>query len=187
MRAKFILSEQSHLLGDALSKIELPDGIMIRAVAFDTDIGRAQQMIADRDEDSIVPTYGMSTADDPGELCLVAERGEDLIGQISCTIEALGGAGTNIELWVSGLFVTRPERGYGVSRAIGEAAVALCEAWRRQIATNLDRGPVGAISVSADTLPGSAGETVIERMVLLCENLEEQAEMENSMSGAPGP
>lgn len=187
MPAKFVLCAQNQLLEDVLSEAVLPEGITIRAVDFGADLKKISRLALDRDLDTMSPAYGMSPADVPGEICLVAERDGDLIGQISCTVEALGSVQTNIDLWVTGVFVTGPERGHGVSRALGAAAVALCERWRRQTAAGLGRGPMGAISVSADTLPGSKGEAVIERMTHRCEDLEEQAAEEADLRAVPKP
>jgi GNAT superfamily N-acetyltransferase len=175
MLAKFTLEEQSTLLPAALEGVEVPAGVSIRPVAFDTDIKRITDLVLDFGVDVINPAYGMAPETEPGELCLIAERDDRLVGQISCKIEALGRTQTNIDLWVTGVFVSAHARREGIGQALGQAAIGFCETWRRQVARDHDRNAYGSINVSADTEPDSAGNALIMQLEQICLDLEDRA------------
>lgn len=174
MLAKFTLKDQVSLLDPVIDGLALPAGVTIRPVMFDGDIDRVSDLILDFGVDTINPAYGMAPETTPGEICLVAERGGRLAGQISCSVEALGKSQTNIDLWVTGIFVSSHLRREGIGLALGQAALGLCEAWRRQLATELGRNAYGSINISGDTEPGTAGEAIISRLEDLCLELEEE-------------
>lgn len=175
MVAKFILAEQADTFKSVVDRMDLPEGLTLRPISFETDMTRISDMILDFGKDSIDPAYGMSPETDPDTLCLVAERDGRLLGQISCSLDVLGQSQTNIDLWVTGVFVSSHARGQGLSKLLGNAALGMVEAWRRQVAADLGRNPYGSISVSADTEPDTAGDILIEKMQDKCLELEDLA------------
>ncbi len=180
---RFVLSQHPEMVYSVISTIDIPDDVEIRAVDFQSDIRRIGEMENDFGSDRIEPSYGMMTEDDDDEICLVAEKDGRLVGQISCSIAVSGDTNTDADLWVSGIFVSYPERGQGISVAMGMAAIMICEKWRRHVAALRGHDPEGCISVDADTEPGSAAEAVIDRcreFALLLEN--EISEMKDDMA-----
>ena len=99
----------------------------------------------------------MTSSDCSDELTLIATRNEAPIGHISASFELMGQTQTNLDLWVSGVFVASGERKKGIGAALGKAMMQTAEAWRRQVAHTRGMTPLGEIMVSGDTEPDSGG------------------------------
>jgi GNAT superfamily N-acetyltransferase len=159
----FSLSAYPDLVDTAINGILAPDGVEIRPVRFATDILHCQEMETSLSGDRIHPAYGMAAEDEENTICLIAERDGNIVGQISCEAEISGTTEASAELWVSGVFVSAPERGQGIGFTLGSAAIMICEGWRQLAASKYGIGLEGGVDVSADTQPGSGGDVLIDR------------------------
>ena len=160
----FFANENAALLQEAIAKVETPNGVSIRVVEFETDLQAITDLPMNRFVDTIHPAYGMTSSDCSDELTLIATRNEAPIGHISASFELMGQSQTNLDLWVSGVFVASGERRKGIATALGKAMMQTAEAWRRQVAHTRGMNALGEIMVSGDTEPDSGGEVVVADM-----------------------
>ena len=174
----FSLSAHPELVETAINTICAPDGVEIRPVHFISDIRRIHEMELGMSGDRIHPAYGMTTENDDNTICLIAERDGRVVGQISCDVEISGVSETTAELWISGIFVSAPERGHGIAFSLGTAAILICEAWRRVVAEHHSQCLEGTVDVSADTESGSGGEAFVDKCQIFAMDLEKETVLE---------
>ncbi len=170
----FFAKENPDLLGRAIAKIEIPEGISIRMVRFETDLAAIGRLSMD-DADTIDPRYGMTAEDCSNELTLIACGPQGPIGQISADFEMSGNSMASLDLHVSGIFVDDGYRGKGVGRSMALAMLHVAEDWRRSQATALGMTLLGDVDVVADTEPHSGGSALEALMQEEAGNLSDEA------------
>jgi GNAT superfamily N-acetyltransferase len=170
----FFANENTALLQAAISKTETPEGVSIRVVDFKEDLKAIAALPMRMFVDTINPHYGMTPSNCSDELTLIATRDGAPIGQISASFELMGKSQTNLDLFVSGVFVADGERQRGIGRALGEAMMRAAEGWRREVALRRGMNMTGEIEVSGDTEPDSGGEAVVNDMMNLAMELSDE-------------
>jgi len=160
----FFGNENAELIQDAISKVKAPEGVSIRVVEFERDLKAVTDLPMEEFVDTIHPAYGMTPTNCSDELTLIATRNGAPIGQISASFELMGKSQTNLDLWVSGVFVADGERKKGIASALGEVMMHTAEGWRRQVAQTRGMTALGEIMVSGDTEPDTGGEVVVTNM-----------------------
>jgi hypothetical protein len=171
----FFGTQNTELIEVSIADTEVPDGVSIRLIAFGTDLPIISNLPMEVFVDTVNPAYGMVAEDCSDELTLVATRDGNVIGQISASFEVMGSSQTNLDLWVSGVFVADGERKYGIATALGEAMTRAAENWRRHVAQTQGRNWLGEVGVSGDANPGSGGEAVVNGMEGLAAALSDEA------------
>lgn len=176
MTPTFISRNLTEMIDTAMDPVPLPAGVTIRPARWDTDLA-AVAALSCAPDDSIIPQWNMIPETEPG-LTLIAEIDGVVVGQSSVGIESYGTHFSEIELDFNGRFVDARHRGRGIGEALGDCVLAIAEAWRRQIAADRGLSVEGGISVSADTISGSAAERLIRRLSEKADVLAEAAEAE---------
>ena len=171
----FFANENATLLQEAIAKVEAPEGVSIRVVEFETDLKAITDLPMNRFVDTIHPAYGMTSSDCSDELTLIATRNEAPIGHISASFELIGKSQTNLDLFVSSVFVASGERKKGIATALGKAMMHTAEAWRQQVAQSRGMNLMGDIDVSGDTEPDSGGEVIVTDMEGFAMELSDEA------------
>lgn len=171
----FFANENVALLQEAIAKVKAPEGVTIRVVAFEKDLQAITDLPMNRFVDTMHPAYGMTASDCSDELTLIATREGAPIGHISASFELMGTSQTNLDLFVSGVFVASGERRKGIATALGKAMMHTAEAWRQQVAQSRGMNLIGDIDVSGDTEPDTGGEVVVTDMEGLAMELSDEA------------
>lgn len=174
----FFAKEQRGLIAATLASTCPPDGVSIRTVDFERDLQAISNLPVDDDFDTISPAYGMVAEDCSDEITLIAVKNNTPVGQVSASIETADGPFVEIDLFLSGIFVSADERNKGIGSALGKALLDIMEAWRRAQATASSKSLEGGITVSGDTLPGSGGAAIEEIMQKYADQLAEGLEKE---------
>jgi GNAT superfamily N-acetyltransferase len=163
----FIASENAELINSAVSPSGLPEGMTVRIVDFNSDI-EAIRVLPARSS-TINPLYGMTSSETADEITLIALFEGEVVGHISAEMQI--GRGCDMDLHVSGVFVSEDHQSKGIGRALGICLLSVAETWRRLTAEENDISVEGGISVTSDTEPGTAGAALISGMDERCDQI----------------
>jgi GNAT superfamily N-acetyltransferase len=162
---KFSQDQCATIVSRALGYLDTPEGCEVRSAVFTEDLLRISKLPLS-DEDTINPCYGMAPPDSLEDLTLVVDIHGEVAGQVSSSIVVEIENDTLLaQVDVSGIFISDEHRGEGLGKSLGTAVIAVTQAWIEHLSDeeHLDFEGI-EIEVSGDTLPGSAGEGIIEMM-----------------------
>lgn len=137
------------------------DGLTLRIVDWENDLKEISDYIVDGD--TVLSQYGMRPAESDG-LTLIAEKHGCAIGHISADLDLEINARMDLLLHLEGVFVAPEFRGEGIATRLSDALLHVAEKFRRTAASREGLVLAGDISVMADTLPGTAGQKIEQRL-----------------------
>lgn len=175
------------IVDKTLGYLDPPEGITLRRSRLAADLKAINALPMDAD-DTMPPAFGMSDDDDVECLTLVIERNGAVIGHINATLvlDATDGV-ASLDLDGLCVFISDAERMNGFGHLLGHALLTVSEALRRDLGLASGSGVAGEISISADTVSGTAGESVANRMIAAAEALGELAwDDEHAAQVTPG-